>query len=660
MNNYLPCRRHRLAKSLQRLIHYSPLFTALIDSIHSPEDVKKLPLEKLPQLAEELRERIIGVTSKNGGHVGPNLGVVELSIALHRVFSTPRDSIVFDVSHQCYAHKLLTGRNGDAFDRLRQTGGVSGFCSRKESDHDAFGSGHAGTAISAALGIAAARDLAGGDEHVVAVVGDAAITNGSTLEALNNIASHTKRLIVVLNDNEWSIDRNVGAVADYLNKLITTPVYNEATRGMRKLLEKIPGGAHFIRAGSAWKQEKKSVLSSGSSPLFENFKLRYLGPIDGHDIAQLVNYLEFAKKADRPILLHIRTTKGKGFLPAIQNPEKFHGCAPFDPVTGELRLTKKKAPAWQEAFGETLVKLAKKDPKIVGITAAMPAGTSLNLLKKALPKQYFDVGIAEGHAVIFAAGLASKGFKPCVAIYSSFLQRAVDMVMHDVCLQNLPVVFCLDRAGLSPQDGATHHGLYDMAMLRTLPNITIMQPKDEDELADMMATAFALQQPVIIRYPRGEAIGVPVKEEPEILPYGKAEILRAGTDDGEICIWSLGGVTLPLAEALAKRIEAERGKAPTLVNARFCKPVDRDLLFEQAKRAKLFVTFENHTIVGGFGSAVLEALSETDSNVPVERIGWPDAFVSHGSNPADLRERYALSDDAVAERVFKSLATIRG
>lgn len=627
----------------------------MLEQIHSPEDLKKLPLDELPKLAGELRTRIIDVTSRNGGHVGPNLGVVELTIALHRVFCTPRDSLVFDVSHQCYAHKLLTGRNGNAFDNLRKTGGVSGFCSRKESEHDAFGSGHAGTAISAALGIAAARDLAGGNEHVVAVVGDAAITNGSTLEALNNLASHTKRLIVILNDNEWSIDRNVGAVAEYLNKLITTPVYNEATRGMRRILEKIPGGAHFIRAGSAWKQEKKSVLSSGSSPLFENFKLRYLGPIDGHNIGELISYLEFAKKSERPILLHVRTTKGKGLEAAVKNPEKFHGCAPFIPETGELRGGDNAVPAWQEFFGKTLVKLAREDKKIVGITAAMPAGTSLNLLKQALPQQYFDVGIAEGHAVIFAAGLASKGFKPCVAIYSSFMQRAVDMVMHDVCLQNLPVVFCLDRAGLSPQDGATHHGLYDIAMLRTLPNLTIMQPKDEDELADMMATAFSLNAPVVIRYPRGAATGVPVKELPATIPLGKAEVLNCGNDDGEICIWSLGGTTLPLAGTLSKRLEAERGKAPTLVNARFCKPLDRTLLVEQAKRAKLFVTLEDHTLAGGFGSAVLEALAEAGVSVPVERIGWPDAFIAHGSSPSDLRERYALSDDMIAERVLKRL-----
>lgn len=627
----------------------------MLENIHSPEDLKRIPAGDLPKLAQELRERIVAVTAKNGGHVGPNLGVVELTIALHRVFSTPKDSFVFDVSHQCYAHKLLTGRNGAAFDELRKTNGLSGFCSRKESVHDAFGCGHAGTAVSAALGIAVARDLAGGDEHVVAVVGDAAITNGSTLEALNNLASHTKRLIVVLNDNEWSIDRNVGAVAEYLNKLITTPVYNEASRGMRKFLEKIPGGAHLIRAGSAWKQEKKSVISAGSSPLFENFKLRYLGPINGHNIDELISYLEFAKNSDRPILLHVRTTKGKGLAAAVKNPEKFHGCSPFDPATGETRGTKNAVPAWQECFGKTLVNLARTDKKIVGITAAMPAGTSLNLLKNALPKQYFDVGIAEGHAVIFAAGLATKGFKPCVAIYSSFMQRAVDMVMHDVCLQNLPVVFCLDRAGLSPQDGATHHGLYDLAMFRALPNLTLMEPKDEDELADMMTTAFAMGTPTMIRYPRGSAMGVSVKSEPTLLPLGKAEVLRAGTDDGEIFIWVLGGAMLSAAAALAEHITQASGRAPTLVNARFCKPLDRDLLAEQAKKAKLFVTFENHVLAGGFGSAVQEALSELGMSVPVERIAWPNEFIAHGSNPKELRERYALSDDAIAERVSARL-----
>ncbi len=627
----------------------------LLENIRAPEDIKKLPLEKLPNLAQEIRRKIIETTSKNGGHVGSNLGVVELTIALHRVFDTPKDSIVFDVSHQCYAHKILTGR-GANFETLRKTGGVSGFCSREESVHDAFGAGHAGTAISAALGIATARDLAGGSEHVVAVIGDASTTNGTTLEALNNVASHAKRLIVVLNDNEWSIDRNVGAIADYLNKFITTPAYNKATRGLRQLLEKVPHGAHFIRAGSAWKQEKKNVLTDGSSPLFENFKLRYLGPIDGHDIAQLITYLEFCKSSDRPILLHVRTQKGRGLKAAIDNPEKFHGCAPFDPKTGEVHLVRKDVPSWQKIFGETLVRLAKKDEKIVGITAAMPSGTSLDLLKRELPKQYFDVGIAEGHAVVFAAGLAAKGVKPCVAIYSSFMQRAVDMVIHDVCMQNLPVVFCLDRAGLSPQDGATHHGLYDISMMRAFPNLVIMQPKDEAELASMLTCAFEYARPVVIRYPRGGALGVPVSEVPEKIRIGESEIISKGTDDGEVCIWALGSPALQIAGKLAENLSRERGgRAPTIVNARFCKPLDCSRITEQAARAKLFVTIENHSLSGGFGSAFLEKLSDLGLHVPVERIGWGDEFVPHASCDVDLRELHGLSDDAILARVLKRI-----
>ncbi|MCD8284452.1 MAG: 1-deoxy-D-xylulose-5-phosphate synthase [Opitutae bacterium] len=629
---------------------------SLLDDIQSPEDLKKLPPEKLPELAQEIRRKIIETTSKNGGHVGPNLGVVELTIALHRVFSTPRDAIIFDVSHQCYAHKILTGRGGARFDKLRKTGGIAGFCRRAESEHDAFGAGHAGTALSAALGFAAARDLAGGSEHVVAVVGDAAITNGTTLEALNNIAAHSKRLIVVLNDNKWSIDRNVGAVADYLNKFITTPAYNKATRRLRSFLEKIPGGSRLIRIGSAWKREKKNVLTDGSSPLFENFNLRYLGPIDGHNIAQLISYLEFSKNSDKPILLHVRTQKGRGLKAAVANPEKFHGCAPFDPETGEILRAEKGAPAWQKVFGETLVSLARQDKKIVGITAAMPSGTSLDLLKRKLPSQYFDVGIAEGHAVVFAAGMAAKGFKPCVAIYSSFMQRATDMVIHDVCLQNLPVVFCLDRAGLSPQDGATHHGLYDISMMRAFPNLVIMQPKDEAELADMLAAAFSWARPVIIRYPRGRAFGVPVGDVPKKIALGESETLEEGTDGGEVCIWALGGPALQVAKTLATTLASERGgKSPTLVNARFCKPLDAEKIAQQATRAKLFVTVENHALAGGFGSAFLEKLSDLGLCVPVERIGWRDEFVCHATSADELREHYGLSDKEVAARVLSRL-----
>lgn len=625
----------------------------MLDEIHSPEDLKKLPASALPELARELRERIIAVTSENGGHVAPNLGVVELSIALHRVFDVPRDSIVFDVSHQCYAHKILTGR-GERFSTLRKTGGISGFCNRSESESDAFGCGHAGTALSAALGIAAARDRLGGNEHVVAVVGDAAVTNGSTLEALNNLASHTSRLVVVLNDNEWSIDRNVGAVAEYLNRLITTDFYNGASSRLKRLIAKLPCGEHLIRAASAWKQEKKQVLTAGASPLFENFKLRYLGPIDGHDIAQLESYLEFAKRSERPILLHVRTKKGKGLLVAERHPDRFHGCAPYDPETGEPTKVSASAPApWQDAFGKTLVRLARVDGKIVGITAAMSAGTGLCFLKKEFPERYFDVGIAEGHAVIFAAGLACRGMKPCVAIYSSFMQRAADMVMHDVCLQNLNVLFCLDRAGLSPQDGATHHGLFDVAMLRALPNLTIMQPKDEDELADMMHTAFVRGGPMLIRYPRGSAPGVPVKSVPAEIEIGKAQVEERG--DGEVCVWSLGSM-MPTARALCAKIFEETGRRPTLTNARFVKPLDGALLAEQAKRAKLFVTLEDHALAGGFGSAVLEEFSARGISVPVERFGWPDEFVPHGSSAADLRSRFGLDDEAVSRA---TLARIR-
>lgn len=624
----------------------------MLERIHSPEDLKKIPEAELPALARELRERIIAVTSENGGHVAPNLGVVELSIALHRVFDVPQDSIVFDVSHQCYTHKILTGR-GDRFDTLRKTDGISGFCSRAESASDAFGCGHAGTALSAALGIAVARDRLGGNEHVVAVVGDAAVTNGSTLEALNNVAANTRRLIVVLNDNEWSIDRNVGAVADYLNRIITTDFYNDASSGLKRFISKLPCGDHFIRAGSAWKQEKKQVLTDGASPLFENFKMRYLGPIDGHDIAQLVSYLEFAKRADRPILLHVRTRKGKGLPAAERHPDRFHGCAPYDPATGTPRKKNADAPApWQDVFGKLLLRFAREDEKIVGITAAMSAGTGLCFLKKEIPERYFDVGIAEGHAVIFAAGMASRGLKPCVAVYSSFMQRAVDMVMHDVCLQNLNVLFCLDRAGLSPQDGATHHGVFDIAMMRALPNLTIMQPKDEDELADMMHTAFTRGGPVVIRYPRGSAPGTRMKDVPAEIEIGKAEVVAEG--DGEICIWSLGSM-LPAAENLRAEILKKTGKRATLVNARFVKPLDGDLLARQARTAKLFVTIEDHAVSGGFGSAVLEELSARNLNVPAERFGWPDRFIPHGSSVADLRSRFGLDDESIARRVLARL-----
>lgn len=630
---------------------------AILDTIKGPADVKRLAPEQLPALAEEIRTRIIRACADNGGHIGPNLGVVELTLALHRVFSTPEDSFTFDVAHQGYVHKLLTGRNGPAFDKIRQTGGLNGFLKRDESEHDAFGAGHAGTALSAAVGMAAARDLRGGREHVVALLGDAALTCGVTMEALNNISTSCKRLIVILNDNERSIDKNVGAIPDYLSQLITNPAYNRANHDLEKFLKGVPGGDRLIRLGSRIKQETKDFVT-GQASLFEKFGVRYIGPVDGHNIELLTRYLEFCKHQDGPVLLHVRTVKGKGCEVALNNPEKFHGCSPFVIETGEPKspVAPGTPPNWQDVFGKSLEKLGRKDPRIVGITGAMPSGTSLSVLRDKLPGQYFDVGIAEEHAVIFAAGMATKGMKPVVAIYSTFLQRAFDMIMHDVCLQNLDVTFCMDRAGLSPNDGATHHGLFDIAYVRCLPRTVIMQPKDEDELADMLHTAIQFNGPAFVRYPRGSAAGTPLKSEPALLEIGKAEELKPGE---EIQLWALGTWCAD-ARKLAERLEAAHpGVKVGVVNARFAKPLDTALLARQAKSAKLIVTLEDHTIMGGFGSAVVEALSDAGVPTPVVRIGWPDKFIHHGSSVAGLRAENGLSPEQIFEKVdarFRALA----
>ena len=619
----------------------------LLPTIRSPREVKALSAEQLPQLAREIREEIIAVTAKNGGHVGPNLGVVELTIALHRVFSTPEDQLVFDVSHQGYVHKLLTGRGGAFFQGLRQTDGASGFLCRAESPHDSFGAGHAGTALSAALGMATARDLHGSGEHVVAVCGDAAFTCGITLEALNNVVSSTKRLIVILNDNEWSIARNVGAISRYLNRLSTSPTYNKVHHDLERFFTSRPGGQEMNRLWVKWKRETKDFFVESS--LFEKFGLRYLGPIDGHNLDELVKNLEFAKHSDTPIILHVLTKKGQGFDAALAHPEKFHGLGAFDPLTGE---SKKPAPGtppnYQDVFGQALVRFAKARPAVVGITAAMPPGTGLNHLAAECPRQFFDVGIAEEHAVLFAAGLATKGVRPVVAIYSTFLQRAVDPIIHDVALQNLPVTFCLDRAGLSPNDGPTHHGLFDLAFLRSVPNATVMQPKDEDELVDMLHTSLHLDGPSFLRYPRGAGAGVPIKAQPALLPIGQAEVLREGSN---IMIWALGGMVAD-ALRLADRLAAEEGLSVGVVNARFVKPLDRALLLSHAACIPLLVTLEDHVLAGGFGSAVLEALQDADCPAAVERLGWPDKFVEHGSSVAVLRAAHGLGPDELHRRIL--------
>jgi 1-deoxy-D-xylulose-5-phosphate synthase len=626
---------------------------SLLAQIQSPDDVKKLTLEELPQLAQEIRERVIATTSKNGGHVGPNLGVVELTIGLHRVFNTPEDRFCFDVSHQGYVHKLLTGRNDERFDHIRTSDGYSGFLTRTESEHDAFGAGHAGTALSAALGMAVARDKRGTDENVVALCGDAAFTCGITMEALNNVAGSTRRLIIILNDNKWSIAKNVGALSRYFNELITNPIYNRLNDDIESFLQKMPGGESIIKFGSKWKQETKDFFVSSS--LFEKFGIRYIGPIDGHDQKQVEYYLEFAKSAEQPVILHILTEKGRGYDVAIENPERFHGASPFDVKTGKGAPSAfGTPPKYQDVMGETLVKLAREDKNVVGITAAMPSGTGLNILEKELPDQFFDVGIAEEHAVLFAAGMATSGYHPVCAIYSTFLQRAYDQIIHDVALQNLPVLFCMDRAGLSPNDGATHHGLFDFSYLRCVPGIVVMAPANEDELADMMATGLAYQGAAFIRYPRGNAVGTPIKEKPEAIEVGKAKRLQSGSD---IDIWAIGTMVTD-AEELARSLR-EHGIDAGVVNARFVKPLDTVLLAESAQSTRLIVTMEDHVITGGLGSAVMEALQIADlQRCPVERIGWPDAFIEHGSSVNKLRDENCLSSQAILECVMKKFAKL--
>lgn len=623
---------------------------SLLESIRGPADIRLLAREKLPVLAQEIRQRIIDVTASNGGHIGPNLGVVELTLALHRIFESPRDKFVFDVAHQGYVHKLLTGRNGPDFDRIRQAGGLSGFLARYESEHDAFGAGHAGTALSAALGMAVARDLRGGDEHVVAVCGDAAFTCGVTLEALNNALS-AKRLVIILNDNEWSIDKNVGAIARYLNELITNPVYNRLHHDLEGFLKKLPGGDSLIQLGSKAKREAKDFLVPSS--LFEKFGVRYIGPVDGHDLDALQQYLEFCRSAEEPVILHVLTQKGRGYRVAIEEPEKFHGTSPFDVATGRGKPARPgTAPNYQDVMGHALVRFAEQDPMVVGITAAMPSGTGLKHLKDSRPGQYFDVGIAEEHAVVFAAGLATQGVKPVCAIYSTFLQRAFDPIVHDVCLQQLPVTFCLDRAGLSPNDGPTHHGLFDLSYLRCIPHAVVMQPKDEDELVDMMWTSLASGRPCFVRYPRGAGEGVPIKAKPRELPIGRAELLREGTD---VVFWALGPWVQD-ALALADELGAA-GWSVGVINARFVKPLDAALLRRTAKGAGLVVTMEDNVIDGGFGSAVLECLAAGGIATPVERIAWPDAFVEHGNSVDQLRARHGLDRASIRARIEARLGT---
>ncbi|MFT4175736.1 MAG: 1-deoxy-D-xylulose-5-phosphate synthase [Luteolibacter sp.] len=619
-----------------------PALGPLLQAIHSPEDVKKLATEDLMALAEEIRQTLITTLSRTGGHLGPNLGVVELTIALHRVFSTPGDKFVFDVSHQGYVHKLLTGR-ASQIHTIRAHKGLNGFLLRSESEHDAYGAGHAGTALSAALGMAAARDLNGGENHVVAVAGDAAFTCGPTLEALNNIAETTKKFIVVLNDNEWSIDKNVGALARHFNALQTHSGYAAIRSRTADFIEKVAGK----RARSlAHKVEESAKNLLFPNVLFEKFGLRYFGPIDGHDLPLLIHTFEHLKTLQEPVILHIITEKGRGYQPALDNPGKFHGLGAYKIDDGSTDAVA--SPTCSDIFGRAVTDFAKRDPKIVAITAAMPGGTKLEIFKKEIPERYYDVGIAEEHAALFACGLATEGFRPFLAIYSTFMQRAYDMIIHDIALQGLPVRLCMDRGGLSGDDGPTHHGLFDIGYLRHIPGLVHMQPKDEDELVDMLYTMSLHDEgPSAIRYPRGPIHGTPVKDSPVRLEIGKAEIVSEGTDVTLIGL----GTFFEMAERTRELLETN-GLSATLINPRFIKPLDAEAIATHAARSKVVCTFEDHVIQNGFGAAVIDLLHSKGIHTPVERIGWPDEFIEHGK-PEILRLQHGLTAENAASVVMR-------
>ena len=621
----------------------------LLDLITGPEELKGLSLGELDRLAMEIRELIIDTCAANGGHLAPSLGVVELTIALHRVFNSPTDRIVWDVGHQAYAHKILTGRR-DRFPTLRTHGGISGFPKRTESPHDAFDVGHSSTSISAALGLAAARDLKQDHNKVVAVIGDGSMTGGIAYEGLNHAGHLGKDLLVILNDNEMSIAENVGALSNFLSRTMTSDFVHKIKRELHGFLKGVDvGGLNMLKVARRAEESLKGLFTPGM--LFEAFGFEYIGPIDGHNTEMLLETLERVKRFDDAVLLHVLTKKGKGYLPAEQNPAQFHGVGPFDRATGKSAAKGKGgAASYTALMGETLKKLAANDERIVAITAAMPDGTGLTGFAKEFPDRFFDVGIAEQHGVTFAAGLAAEGMKPVFAVYSTFLQRAYDQVLHDVCLQNLPVVFALDRAGVVGSDGPTHHGVFDLSFLRHLPNMTLMAPKDENELQHMIKTALDLDGPVAVRYPRGNGYGVPLDQTLVGLPVGKGELLRKGKDG---VIMAVGVMVRPALEASG--ILATEGLDVAVVNARFVKPLDRELLLSLALTTRTVLTVEENVAQGGFGSAVLELLEEEGvTGVAIHCLGYPDCYIEQGEQP-ELRSAFGL--DAVGiVTAFRSMA----
>ena len=618
--------------------------STILDTVDGPEALKKLSLKELTLLAGDLREAIITTCAANGGHLAPSLGVVELTIALHRVFDSPADRIVWDVGHQAYAHKLLTGRR-DSFKTLRTLGGISGFPKRAESPHDAFDVGHSSTSISAALGMAAARDLKKERNKVLAVIGDGSMTGGLAYEGLNHAGHLNKDLVVILNDNEMSISENVGALSRFLSRTITNEFVHKIKKDVEGFLVGLDGlGRGVLQVAKRAEESLKGLFTPGM--LFEAFGFEYVGPIDGHNVELLMETLENVKRFDDAVLIHVLTKKGKGYGPAEANPSLFHGVGPFDAATGKVLKGKGGAASYTALFGGAVKRIAAEDDRLVAITAAMPDGTGLAGFAAEFPERFFDVGIAEQHGVTFAAGLASQGFRPVFAVYSSFLQRAYDQVFHDVCLQNLPVVFAIDRAGVVGSDGPTHHGVFDLSYLRHLPGMTLMAPKDENELQHMLHTAVNHDGPTAIRYPRGNGYGVPIDQRFKEIPIGKGELLRDGVNGALLAVGTMVHPALEAAELLAGE-----GLNLAVVNMRFVKPLDRELILAMAEKTGNLFTIEENVLQGGFGSAVLELLEEESlSGVAVTRIGFPDVYVEQGEQP-ELRSRYGLDATGIAARI---------
>lgn len=623
----------------------------LLEQIESPADLKELDREQLPQLAAELRQRIVDVVSVNGGHLGSSLGVVELTIALHRIFTTPQDKIVWDVGHQAYAHKLLTGRQ-ERFPTLRQRDGISGFPKRSESEHDVFGAGHSSTSISAALGLAAAEGILESDNRVVSVIGDGALTAGMAFEALNHAGHLKQKMIVILNDNEMSISANVGALSSFMSRKMTSDAFIRFKKDTESLLSQVPGiGRDLVSLAKRAEESFKSFMTPGM--LFEGFGFDYFGPLDGHNVDELVTTLSNVSQIKGPVLLHVLTKKGKGFVPAEENPPAFHGVGPFDSSTGVVKKGSSTIPSYTSIFSNTLARLAREDKRIVAITAAMAEGTGLKQFSQEFPERFFDVGIAEQHAITFAAGLACQGLRPVVTIYSTFMQRGYDQVVHDVCLQGLPVTFAMDRAGLVGADGPTHHGTFDLSFLRHIPGLTFAVPRDEEQFQRIIKTASISDGPFAYRYPRGNAVGVEMSENIEPIDIGIAELLDEGQDGLIIAL----GPMVHEARAAISQLRAD-GINLTLLDARFVKPLDTQQILELAARSPFVLTVEENALQGGFGSAVLELLSDHALSVPVVRMGIPDRFVGQGTQN-ELRDELGLNSQGIASKV-KSLLYYEG